>query len=356
MDNNSADSQTQHPSLDSFFDSLYALFKEAQKQSGCSLERFYCIAGHVIRLSFAGDCLLPRICPAFEHLSCHEHSSAELTICLLDSVSTGIAMPELPWPSHKGMDPGEVHSYSNGRIFVSFDMGTGILNLLDTERNIGIFYTCDGNKLPYWESGAPLRVILHRWLHCRRKQMLHSGAVGTADGGAILVGAGGSGKSSTSLACLQSELLYAADDYCLLTDEGEPYVHSLYSSGKINAADISKFSFLRSALSNADRLDQEKALFFLHSDFRHKISRGFPLKAILVPSVTGRQDTSFYSISAAHALRALAPSTIFQLPGGREAAFKLIAGVARKVPCYCLELGTDKSRIPPVIFYLLHKK
>ena len=349
------DAQAQYPSPESFFDSIYTAFKQAEQNTENSCERYYRIAGHTIRLSFAGDCLLPRITAALTHLSCEEPASVSFTICLFDSVSTGVSIPKLPWSSQERMNPGAVRSYSNGRIFTAFDQGTGILNTLDTERNLAVFWTRDGNLLPYWESGSPLRVPLHRWLHCRGIQLLHSGAVGTAEGGVLLVGSSGSGKSTTALVCLQSELQYAADDYCLLAEEPEPFVHSLYSSGKVNASNIGRFNSLRSALSNADKLDQEKALFFLHTDFKHKISRGFPLKAILVPRVTGRRETSLSAISAAQALRALAPSTIFQLPGGGEGAFKLIARVTRKLPCYSLELGTDIPRIPAVILDLLRK-
>ena len=39
----------------------------------------------------------------------------------------------------------------------------------------------------------------------RNLQYVHAGAVGNKNGGILLVGKGGSGKSSTALACLKSD-------------------------------------------------------------------------------------------------------------------------------------------------------
>jgi hypothetical protein len=48
-----------------------------------------------------------------------------------------------------------------------------------------------------------------------------------------VAGKGGSGKSTTALACLDSPLVYASDHYCSLTNEPAPYVYSLYDSAII---------------------------------------------------------------------------------------------------------------------------
>ena len=79
------------------------------------------------------------------------------------------------------------------------------------------------------------------------------------------------------------------------------------------------------------------------------------LSAILVPVVTGRPDTSLVAISAMSAVRAAAPSTVLQLRTGNSPAdaLKRLADVARHVPCYRLELGTTRDRIPDTLARLL---
>ena len=52
--------------------------------------------------------------------------------------------------------------------------------------------------------------------------LAHGGAVGLEGAGVLLVGAGGVGKSSTSLVCVEAGFDYAADDYCLVSAEPRP--------------------------------------------------------------------------------------------------------------------------------------
>ena len=89
---------------------------------------------------------------------------------------------------------------------------------------------------PEWNCSTPLRHILHLALATRGVQFVHAGAVGRPDGGVIIVGRSGSGKSTSTLSTLGSDLLYAGDDYVgvsLNPDGGGPYVHSLYGCGKL---------------------------------------------------------------------------------------------------------------------------
>jgi len=59
--------------------------------------------------------------------------------------------------------------------------------------------------------------------------------------------------------------------------------------------------------------------------------------------------------TAGAALKALAPSTILQLPGAGQKALRSIAKLLKQVPCYVLELGIDQERIPGVILDLLSR-
>src|SRR5205823_136180 len=81
---------------------------------------------------------------------------------------------------------------------------------------------------------TPLRHILHLWLASRGVQFVHAGAVGRPSGGCLIVGKSGSGKSTSTLATLGSELLYAGDDYVgVSVTTGGAHVHSIYGCGKL---------------------------------------------------------------------------------------------------------------------------
>ena len=336
-----------------FFESLQEGFQRAARDAGGTTDRFYSVGGLRIRLSFAGSALLPLLTPALEHLATAPGIAPALTICLWDSASTGTSRTIIPWPPESRRPRGEIDGYSNERFFTAHHGGYGALSMVDAEQGRAVYWISDAASLPSHESGAPLRTILHWWLGRRGRQVVHAGAVGTETGGVLLVGKGGSGKSTTVLACLGSALRYAGDDYCSFRLSPTPYVDSLYSSGKVNAGDASRFPCLEPALSNRGRLDYEKALYFLAGLVPEVLSTGFALRALLLPRVAGGLETRATPVAPAAGLRALAPSTIFQTPGAGEPDFRRLSALVAQVPCYELALGTNLAAIPDVILGVL---
>lgn len=347
-----------------YFDAIYQSFETAAQQAGGATEHFYGIGGYTVCLKFAGSGLIPHVTPALSHLVALPTATPDLTVCLFDSVSTDQKLP-LPiailthllrtsWFDF--LDPRrEVKGFNSDRFRMSFHVGPNILSGLDTQRNLAVYWLEDAEKVPYWERGSPLQTILNWWMGRHQRQYIHAGAVGNASGGVLLAGKGGSGKSSTALACLQSDLTYASDDYCLIATDPEPYVYSLYNTAKLKGAvDLAeRFPHLTPLLSNGDRLNEEKAMVFLQKHYPEKLSLGFPIRAILLPCVTGKPETAVRSINAIQALKALAPSTLFQTTGTGQEAFQMMSTLVRKIPCYQLELGTNIAQIPEVISSLL---
>ena len=233
-------------------------------------------------------------------------------------------MPSPPWTTGHYLARGEVAGFNDGRIHTSFDMGSGVLNMLDVHRNVGIFWTRDAGHFPQWESGAPLRIILHWWMRQRDCQFTHAAAIGTPKGGVLLGGRGGSGKSTTALACLGADLNYVSDDYCLVQTKPTPYVYSVYNSGKIVPDSFEKFPYLEKLFKNISHFDGEKMLFFLDKKYHEKISAGFPIKAIVLPCIANTPETKYRKISKVNALTSLAPSSILQLPGAGNAELRYL--------------------------------
>ena len=336
-------------------------FQRAVRVAG-AIDRFYRIGHYTICLRFAGSALIPSLTPALSHLAT-EPTTPDLTVCLWDSASTGTQLPllvnslvelvRLHWTDYLGTRK-EIKAYDSDRIRTNFHIGPNILSVLDQQQNLGFYWIKDAEEIPYWEKGSPLQAILNWWTAKHQLQYVHAGAVGNEFGGVLLAGKGGSGKSSTALACIDSPLVYASDDYCLVETAPAPYVYSLYNTAKLKGqADLERFPRLAPLISNCDRLNTEKAMLFLHQQHPEKIVQGFPIRAILMPQVTGKRDTALRPTSAGVALRALAPSTMFQLSGTSQAAFQIMASLVKQVPCYVLELGTDMVQIPRIISALL---
>lgn len=333
-----------------YFQSVYELFQSAQQTTG-PIERSYRIGGYHIRLSFAGAALLS-LTRALEHLGVDDRSSPDLTICLWDSESTCQRMTARPWQDEDFLARGVIQGYNTERIYTAFQHGSAAVSVLDNERDQAVFWTPDP-AVPYWEKGSPLRTILHWWLLNRGLQLVHAAAVGNSTGGVLIGGKGGTGKSTTALACLDSNLSYVGDDYTLLGLGSGPVVHSLYNSAKLNRDQVQRFPDLQSKVDNLDESVEEKALLFVNEHFPARVATSLPVRAILLPRVTGLADTRLKRVSVAMALAALAPSTIFQLPRAGNEAFKFLAEFTRQLPCFSLEVGTDLATIPPVIQRLL---
>ncbi|MEW6206965.1 MAG: serine kinase [Acidobacteriota bacterium] len=288
---------------------------------------------------------------AFEHLAAPPTPDPSMTIHLFDSAST-LSKPLAPaWETRDYLARGEIRGLNTDRFRAVYQIGSNALSLLDHERREAIYWMSDARDIAPYERGAPLRALLHWWTSRHHMQMAHAAAVGNARGGVVLAGKGGLGKSTAALACLEAGMLYAGDDYVLLCDAPSPFVYSLYNSAKIDSASAARFPRLSPFIINRERAEDEKAVLFLRDT--EKAVAGFPLRALLAPRVTRTGKTKVEKISAIEGLKALAPSTIFQLPGAGRSAFDLLARLARQLPCFRIDLGSDVEEIPAVIEKLL---
>jgi hypothetical protein len=349
---------------EAFFETSLQIFKLAEKAAGVSKERFYNIGGEKMCLRFAGPALIPHLTRALEHIAAEPSQEPGLTVCIWDDVSTQTRMPPPPWANYAVYNPkgdmqsvytrrGDVRGFNNDHFCTAYNWSAGALSMLDKKNNLALYWTHDARQLPSYEISAPLRTILHWYMTRHGRQFVHSGAVGTSRGGVLLAGKGGAGKSTTVLSCLNADMVYVSDDYCLITADPVPFAYSIYSSAKLNADNIQRVPHLMPTLSNRECMDKEKAVFFLYPYFAKKIATGFPVRAILLPRISGGIETTLTPASPMEALKALALSTMSQLSGAGKASLQIMNRIARQVPSYHLILGSDLTRIPDVISGLL---
>ena len=220
-----------------------------------------------------------------------------------------------------------------------------------------IFYIPNDKLIPQYQIAAPLLTIFHWWMREKGYQLAHSAAVGNQDGGILLTGKSGSGKSTAALACLESPLYFMSDDFVVFHCEKNDYfAETLYSSAKLNKKLVSRFPHLTASMNNlVEKKEEEKWLLFLNQDYKNKIIKQFPIKAVVVSRFTDGQNSHLSEISTVSALSAMAPSTMLQLADADERDFENIKRLVQSRPCFQLETGKDLSQIPEVIDNLLKK-
>ena len=335
-----------------YFARLRDRFADAAAAAGGAILRDFVIGGFRARLAFAGPALVSRITPAVAHLARPLAEAPAVTVHLWDSASTGTTMPPPAWEAADFVARGQIRGYGEGRILAAFHHGSTALSMLDVEASMGLFWARDATTLPDYERAAPLRALLGWWIERRGGHLVHAAAVGTANAGVLIAGRGGSGKSTTALLCADAGFHYLGDDYVLLDSGPPPVVHSVYRSAKLDATQAGRLSRLAPLIANPDRAPGDKALVFVDAEFA-PCAESLPLRAILLPRVTGRPRTTVRRVSPAAALIGLAPSTIFQQPGAGAGALAFLGEFVQRLPAYALDLGTDLAEIPRVIHALL---
>lgn len=333
-----------------FFEHAYESFQNAQRAT--TAREMYLRAANVsLRLAFAGDALVPTLTRAFRHniLSELPASRADsLTICIWDGASTATALPQLPFEGAMVTRRGDLASFNDDRIALALDRSALTLSILDTTRNLALFCTPDASKLPPYESAAPLKTILFWWLRTRNLYLVHAGAVGTEHGGVLLVGKGGSGKSTSALAALVSNMSYVGDDYCVVTAEPAPFAYTLYNSAKVTPTSLELVPSLHALVTPNTLRVNDKSILFLDGAYAEKIVHGVPLKAILLPRVTRRPEPRLVPTTPNAALSALAISTLLQLPNAGSETLGALETLTHQLACYILELG-DAQHVPVVL-------
>jgi hypothetical protein len=337
--------------------SVDVLFDEAVSRTGL-IERHYEIARRPVVMRYAGPAMLERISRGFAHLEVESVDEPAITINLWDSASSGTERPpslgeaiETPRESFDSGAP--VYYFENDGLQALRRWET--LSVYDRTTGDAWFWAPDPDVMLSWDWASPLRTILHWWLGSQGVLQVHGGAVGTESGGVLVVGRSGSGKSTTSLASLAAGLRYAGDDFVAVERRPEPWVHSLYNSGKLESHHIERFPSLFPGVVNPERDEAEKAIVYAEQLQPGVATAGFPLRAVLVPRIVGGLETRAVRASPGAALTALAPSTIFQLHPPLPNALAEMAELVRRVPCYSLELGTELERIPAAIVDLLER-
>ncbi len=298
------------------------------------------------------------------------------TIAVWDSESTGVLPPSPPWaPSDLG-PVGIVLPFEGSRSRAAFNIDSQTLSFADVPADDGMediaaFAGCQNGakvvphappvalrchlwtrslrSLRGYERAAPLRTLLAWLAEARGLCLAHAGCVANGEQGVLLVGNGGSGKSTCALSCVGSGLDFVADDYCLVAQRpGGACAQAVFANAKLDRAHLERY--LPRLASRTTHPDSHKVI--IHPPRRSRGQTPVTLRAIVTPSVARGGEAKLERCTAGAALQALAPSSLFQTPGLGANSFRLLADVVRTLPCYSLRIGVDPTHIPGALWPL----
>ena len=268
----------------------------------------------------------------------------------LGRIAPAALPPEPPWASTDYTPLGVVDAFRTTR-YAAPSTSKPTRSLCTTRPRIRPSLVPEYRRAPGMGNGrpspVPLVVALQPAGHAdgsRRRSVYRWKAV-------LLAGKGGSGKSTTALACALAGFGYLGDDYCAV-DPRDRSIHMVYRSAKIFPPAVEMLPALKPRIVSRGQLPLEKDIVvFDDSDVR--LVRSATLSAILLPRVGTERVSTIYPAARAEATKAILPTTFMQLMGGTPVTAGLIMQLTRDVPAFHLELGTDLETVTDAIVGLL---
>jgi hypothetical protein len=274
---------------------------------------------------------------------CGDKAGSSHRLIAWDGVNARSVPPERPWGPSAHEPLGVVASFSNDNVRCGFDIHTSSLIVYNFRRNSSYAWFPSIAELPAWAMASPFRIPLSWLCNLHGVQIVHGAAVAIGGRAVLLAGSGGSGKSTTALACALSGMGYIGDDYCAVEPTAGK-VHMVYRTAKVLDATLAMLPSLTPWIVNRDLLGQEKGVMFLDPN-AVKLVRSAELSAILLPRVGDTGATSLVPATRAEAIKAILPSTVGGLMGGTSATPRAIMELARSVPAFHLQLGNDLDSV-----------
>lgn len=253
--------------------------------------------------------------------------------------------PDLPdWAEQCMRDPG-LHLAMEATPYRYLQQPPGCWQFFDQRSRCGVQLLRSATSLPPWDGGAPLRNFLHWHLISNVCGLLHAGTLGHAGQGILLAGPGGSGKSGTVLAGLLHGLQSVGDDYVLVRLDQDVTAYPLFQTLKQDPGGCERLGIPADSALRRTLNWQGKHQFTLADLGGDQPVDQLRIRALCLPRISGTSTTRFLPVNGKDAFLALAPSGLAQMPGDRGILFSFCAAVARSLPTYRLELGSDPAEI-----------
>jgi hypothetical protein len=287
-----------------FFALCYMKFSEACQIMG-EVRHYYEIAGKRVCLAFAGEKMISSITPALEHLRIQNTYQPELTICIWDTESTSVEIPDAQCDPYCFTHRGDIKGFNSHRIKTAYQWSENSLSILDLYTHTAVFWIKSYKKPPSSVTLAPFHTLFQWWFEKQNCMLIQASTVGTEKGVILL-----SGNSNEY-------------NYFKVQLTPFPSISNLY---KIHGDD---------------------------SDHKVLLEKNIPLKAIFISECHSDAVSTIESLSHVNALRKISFELMSQLPGSGRHMLHFISALLHKAPAFKLKRGTNFSLLQDLFFDFL---
>jgi len=337
-----------------FFQNLLGRWSQAVSSEAGSVDVDLRLCDQNLRLRFSSRRLQIPFTRAFQHCltSIPVSRKPDFIIHIFDGAD--ISLPESPWLQSDFQRRSEISHNFGDDILASFLLGPDILNIYHRKLKQAVYWIRNGRQVPFYEQAAPFRHLLHWWLRERDWLLVHGAGIGDQAGrGLLLMGKGGSGKSTIATAALKDSFKFCGDDYCAVKTTPPFRLASIYPTAKLTLETCRMLALVPPAEESFKTGD--KQVFFVAETSPEQIPESLLLTALVLPNYQSEVSQSdLRSLTAAQVTMHMAVSSLYQMPHSGASEFARLAGVARNLPGWQLTMPKDNPlAVTPVLRKIL---
>ncbi len=282
---------------------------------------------------------------ALAHAATDAPRPCHIRVAAIDTGMIGWPLPPaVPGTEHLRPPLDEVNLRVAGQVRATHQAGSRSWESYDPATRTGLLLTGDAALIAPWEWASPLKRHIAWATRDEAFGLLHGAVIGDANGGVLLAGGTGMGKSTTAAAALRAGLSSAGDDLTLVgrDADGTVVAHAAFDAVKLSDMTLCLLG-APPAGGVATGPGIAKHILPLATLGAGGLAPRVPLRAILLPRLAGGPRSVIRPADKAAAQRALGPVSGFVMRVAPQASFALAARVVRDLPCFALDLGDEPA-------------
>lgn len=332
------------------FHSLEASSKSADRENHPG-HRF-ALAGLNVRLHSPTEQLADLFYRAFSHLPVvpQRSNGADIDIEIITGASRPLLGAAAEAGFHSDVGRHRFQASPDGRFVCHEVLESGSLWCLDRQTSRVIGWIESAERITLYERAKPLANLLPLMVEPFGLYMFHSALVSWRGHGVLFVGAGGSGKSTSALSCLQGGFDFVAEDLVVLEETSAGFIgHGVYNSAWIEPDHMSKFGDLGQYAYTGGEVEQRKSVLMLAEIEPGRMRSSAPLTCMMLPRIRPNERSAVHEVGRPEALKQLAPNCLMTASRIDKKGFDALVRLVKASRCYRLNLGDDLERVPSLV-------